>query len=299
MNPEIAAVICTRNRSASLRAALDTLTDQTLKPHRYEILIVDNGSTDDTRRVVEGTYRDAPQAIRYIYEERLGLSTARNRALAETAADVIAFMDDDALADKEWLAALLAVYEREPDAMCVGGKINLGWPYQYPPWLPDELLDYLGHFDYATGITKLHYPRYPVGTNISFRKDVFEQIGLFSEHYGRKGSSLLSNEELEICYRIERHGYGIFYTPEAIVTHVVAPERLSRSWFLRRAYWQGRSSARFERSHLSDQQKRRSEKPVATRALSRIWHLSPFRLLFEFVYRVGYLREQIYASADR
>ena len=246
---KISAVVCTHNRGRQLRGTLESLIDQSLAKEEYEIVVVDNGSTDQTKDVVEELARKSAVPMRYVYEENIGLSHARNRGIRESAGEIVAFIDDDALADPDWASALLSAYEQMPDAMCIGGKVIPRWPSAQPRWWPNALLSYLGIVDFGLTVRRLYYPRYPFGVNISFPKRVFTQVGLFSEHYGRNGRFLLSHEETEFCHRIERQGGRIFYTPGAVVTHVIQPERLSRRWLLRRGYWQGVSAARFEREH--------------------------------------------------
>jgi len=111
---EISAIVCTRNRADILRHAIDSLVAQTLPPDEFEILIIDNGSTDDTRSLTE-RYAERHRNVSYVAEPRLGLSNARNTGLGAARADVVAFIDDDATAGKTWLEKICSVFaERTP-----------------------------------------------------------------------------------------------------------------------------------------------------------------------------------------
>ena len=118
--------ICTLNRAADLKEALLSLLRQSY-PDPYEVIVVDNGSTDETRQVVEEYGKLVSIPVRYVYEERLGLSVARNRAIREASGEYVLFLDDDAIASEHWIAEIVALFERNPRIGCVGGKIEPLW----------------------------------------------------------------------------------------------------------------------------------------------------------------------------
>jgi hypothetical protein len=117
------------------------------------------------------------------------------------------------------------------------------WLAERPDWLPSSLEGFLGKLDYGDSPKELKYPEIPFGGNISFRKSIFEGLEKFSPKLGRDGKTLLSNEELELCARIEKQGWRLRYIPTAIVHHKVTPERLKKLWFYHRRYYQGKSDA--------------------------------------------------------
>lgn len=238
--------ISTRNRSAYLRRALESFTGQTLdnEEDSYQIVVVDNNSTDDTQQVVTEFRKTSLAPVECIFEKRPGLSFARNAAIEKSQADVIVFMDDDAYADRGWLNALVKVY-RETNAACVGGKIKLEWEAPRPDWLSDRLLYYLAHLDYGDQTVLLsNYKLIPYGANISFRKSILDKVGKFETTLGRTGEIMLDSEEVELCYRIRKAGGEIWYTPGARVFHTVSSKRLKKEYFLNSSYWKGRSGAR-------------------------------------------------------
>lgn len=241
--PTASVIVCTHNRATLLAKALDSLTRQTLPVDRRDIVVVDNASTDETRSVVEAFTPSLP-ALRYVHESRLGLSAARNRGATEARGDVLVFLDDDAVAEPDWLQALLAAYEQDPAVVAVAGRIELLWLAPRPAWMPKGLEGYYTKLDLGSDPMVLSYPRYPYGANMSVRADTFAAAGRFREDLGRKGTrSLLSNEEKDFFKRVAALSGTVVYEPHAGVLHSVAPERARPGWLLRRSFGQGRSEA--------------------------------------------------------
>src|SRR3972149_11111049 len=185
----ISVVVCTHNRSESLRETLRSLMLQNYPASDYEIIVVDNRSTDRTKEVVSEFSH-----VRYVLEEKMGLSHARNRGIKESRGDVVAFIDDDAKADKSWLSRLVQVYKEEKDAGCVGGRVILDWKCEKPSWWHTDLDEVFNGINYSDSRISLSHPRYPYGTNISFRTDIVEKAGGFRIDLGRIGSRLLAGE---------------------------------------------------------------------------------------------------------
>ncbi len=236
--PQIAAIICTHNRDHYLGDAIDSLLAQ--EGVNYEILVVDNGSTDDTKQVVES--RLSYPHLNYVYEPILGLSVARNRGAKETRAPILAYLDDDAIASPQWLRVLVDAYEQNEKLAIAGGKVTLIWPDNMTPpaWISGDLAGGLGAYDLGETVVSITNPQLtPRGLNYSMRRSFLEQIGGFDASLGRVGKKLLSNEELFVTELALNQGWEVAYLPDALVAHNVAPERLNRSWFLRRSWWQG------------------------------------------------------------
>ena len=238
----VSAIICTHNGARVLEKAISSLRNQDYPDNLYEIIVVDNASTDETPDVVAKVNRSGGKQVRYVEEPRLGLSHARNAGVRAAESDLVAFIDDDALADEGWLSGLVRVYA-EHDAACVGGKVVPIWSASRPRWLPEELHISLTIVDMGDETRQLFGLEYPAGTNVSFSKAALDHVGAFDPSLGRRGELLLSGEEDELCSRLEKAGYKRFYTPHAVVHHVVPASRLNKRWLMRRAYWQGRTSA--------------------------------------------------------
>jgi GT2 family glycosyltransferase len=241
-------VVCTHNRGRLLSDGIPQFLAQQLPAGEYEILLVDNASTDDTRQRVGDLIQRYPGRVRYVREGRLGLSSARNAGIRHANGRIIAFIDDDAVPAQGWLAALVSAFD-DPMVACAGGPVIPVLQGEWPAWFSPKLRTYISIFDKGSEPVPLTYNEYPRGVNIAFRETVFRMVGLFSPSFGRKGRSLMSYEEIEICYRIERAGWTILYVPNASVRHTVHADRLSQDWFLRRFYWQGKSEAYFDLIH--------------------------------------------------
>jgi glucosyl-dolichyl phosphate glucuronosyltransferase len=244
--PRISAVVCTHNRAAYLRKALRSLADQALPPAGFEVVVVDNASTDETSSVVREA-RGGGMDIVAVHEQRRGLAHARNAGLEASRAPYVAYLDDDAIATPAWLPTLLDVFEGErPVPGCAGGRIDPIWEAPRPAWLSDALLPYLAIIDWTPTPGVLDEPRYLAGANVAFARAALEEVGGFSPDLGRVGTRLLSNEEIAVERRLRRRGYRCYYHPAAAVSHHVPASRLEQRWFVRRFYWQGVSDAVLE-----------------------------------------------------
>ncbi len=248
--PLISAIICTHNREQYLGAAIDSLLQQRFEQYggRYEVIVVDNASGDRTSEIVKS--KSHPK-LRYVYEPTLGLSVARNRGAAVAKAEVLAYLDDDAEASAGWLTALWAVFEQEEKVAIAGGKVTLIWPPDTAPpdWLSDDLASSLGAYDLGNELTYIQDPTLtPRGLNYAVRRTFLTAVGGFDTHLGRVGTNLLSNEEQQLTRLALDNSWQVAYVPTALAAHNVAPDRIKRSWFLRRSWWQGISESYRERS---------------------------------------------------
>jgi glycosyltransferase involved in cell wall biosynthesis len=240
---DISTIICTRNRAEYLAEAIQSQADQTLEKALYETIVVDNGSTDDTRTIVRQEFAHVPN-LRYIYEPLLGLSRARNTGWKHARGTYVAYLDDDAIACSEWLERILHVFETvRPKPGCVGGKIKPIWGAGRPQWLSDKLAPILTIVDWSPRPIILSQNQWIAGANMAFPRGLLESIGGFDVTLGRKGNKLLSMEESLLRQRLEKKGYQCLYHPEIAVRHHIPGKRLKKGWFARRWYWQGVSDA--------------------------------------------------------
>lgn len=240
--PVVSVVVCTRNRSAALRGALESLLEVQYDPALWEMVIIDNASTDDTAEIARSVAAANPARVRVLVEPTIGLSAARNAGIAAAAAEIIAFIDDDAYPEPGWLSAVVEGFSR-PEVMCVGGPVAPLLEGELPSWFRGRFLPYLTVWDPGPEPVELRYNEYPRGANIAYRRSGIELVGGFSEHLGRKGSSLLSCEEIELCLRLERAGFITLYVPGARVRHLTPVGRMTPEWLAARFEAQGRSEA--------------------------------------------------------
>jgi glycosyltransferase involved in cell wall biosynthesis len=236
---QISAIICTHNRDNYLGAAIDSLLAQEFADG-FEVVVVDNGSSDSTRSVVEQRLTDC--RLKYVFEPIIGLSVARNTGAKVASGEILAYLDDDAVASACWLQVLFSGYQSNTKLAIAGGKVTLLWPQgiQPPHWLSPGLTVNLGAYDLGDSIVYINNPGLtPRGLNYSIRRSFLEEIGGFDPNLGRVGTKLLSNEELQMTELALERGWQVAYFPEALVAHNVSLERLQRSWFLQRGWWQG------------------------------------------------------------
>jgi glycosyltransferase involved in cell wall biosynthesis len=240
-NLKISAVVCTYNNASLLRNTLDSLIKQTLPPQEYEIIVVDNNSTDNTKEVVLEFQQQCSHQIHYVLETTQGLSAARNTGIQQSNGPIISFIDDDAEADPNWLAAMVEAFNQHPDAWGVGGNIFAIWDAKRPAWLTDDFLPDLTIINRGPDKLKLTRTQIMAGVNCSFRREVFTEVGDFPTDLGRVGKSLLAGEEAELCLRMHLQGISMYNIPDVVVFHHATPERMTRSYFRRRCYLSGLS----------------------------------------------------------
>jgi glycosyltransferase involved in cell wall biosynthesis len=229
---------------------VQSVRSQGFPPDRFEIIVVDNASTDDTRAVVEGLQRSGGHPVRYEFEPEPNLCIARNRGAALAQNDIVAFIDDDALVEPGWLDSLEKAYTSQGSSVvAVGGAVELLWEGEQPRWLSPELEPYLSSTPHLGDKARFLGPQMtPVGTNFSIRRETLLELGGFTPVFGRSGRGLYTNDETDLCHRVWRTGGEIYYTAAARVLHRVVAERTTRRWFLRRAYWQGASDVLLEQA---------------------------------------------------
>ena len=250
---DFTVIICTYNRSHNLPGCVECLShQQDAGSFDWEILIVDNNSSDDTRQVVEQLARVSSIKLRYVFEAQQGLNYARNRGVQESDSRYFCFVDDDIKVRPDWLVALYQALESN-DADTVGGRIHLDPDIQLPPWVTGEVRGFLGYQDYGEAPFWMDgRSQYPYGGNMSFNRRVVDKIGMFNTKVGRKGEGrkrgeLFKGAETDYFHRLAATGDARFYyEPRAIVYHQVQPHQLERKYLLTIHYNAGFQKAYFD-----------------------------------------------------
>lgn len=242
---KITVIVCTYNRCRQLAVALESVA-RSVHPDfaSWEILVVDNNSTDQTREVAETFCRRHEGRFRYLFEKRKGKSNALNAGITSAVGDVLAFMDDDVQVEPTWLLNLVEGLRNNEWAGC-GGRVLPQQDVPLPKWLPPDAWFApapLAIFDRGSERRELHEP--PFGTNMAFRKTVFEKYGGFRSDLGPGSNSEIRNEDSEFGRRILAGGERIYYEPSAVVYHSIVPERLNQQYFLTWWFDKGRSGVR-------------------------------------------------------
>ena len=249
----LTVALCTHNHARRLNKTLLGLARLVPPESPWELLIVDNASTDDTAQLVASPgWRTPGTKVRVVREERLGVSNARNRAISEASGEYVVFMDDDETPDPQWLRA----YERiilahRPDSL--GGRIEVQLEdSNRPSWLQDELLGFLGRLDYGGTTRPLTEFDTPIFTgNAGFLKETFARIGLFDAGLGRRGANNTGGEDVDIYRRMIRAGCSVWWVPDAVIHHRVTAGKLRRSYFLDLHFRQGCTEGLRKRGNAS------------------------------------------------
>lgn len=268
-------ILCTYNRRSLVLSTLASLRRQTLPYDQFEVLVVDNGSSDGTRQTIyryinaRANQRRLPAdtwRVRYLLEPRNGLAHARNRALQAASGKIAVFLDDDALADPHLLEHLMVAYQ-ETSADAIGGRVDLRWEAPRPYWFTDDLLPLLGYFAPSTTSMRLPDSLSLSNCNFSAKISALRSIGLFSPFISKRLHAPVSMESEDFCRRLRNAGYKLWYTPNAIVTHRVSAPRLQRAFFSGRAYWQGRAEImnRYANNSIS-------KAPTSSHILRTLYH---------------------------
>ena len=252
---DFTVIVCTYNRAGNLPSCLAALAaQQGIAGLDWEVLVVDNNSSDDTRRVVESLARELPIKVRCVREREQGLNHARNRGVTSSQGTRFTFVDDDIRVSPQWLAALNEAFVRS-DADAIGGRIHLDPSIELPPWVVpgSEIAGFLGFQDFGDEPFRMDgKSRYPFGGNMSFHRRVVDRIGLFDPKLGRKGAGrkrgeLFKGAETDYFHRLAADGDArIFYEPRAIVYHRVEAFQLQQRYFLTIHFNAGFQKARYD-----------------------------------------------------
>jgi glycosyltransferase involved in cell wall biosynthesis len=248
MTPRGSIVICTYNRADRLVHALASIDRLEDPGSPYEVVVVDNASTDGTPALLrDWAARAVPggPVRRAVHEPRPGKSFALNLAVASTTSDWLALTDDDVLVTPDWLAVAAKAFAERPDLDYLGGKVLPLWEAEPPAWFSMSERDLFGTiaildygdegFDFAGKV--------PLGANIVYRRRAFERAGLFRTDLGRDHTTLRGQEFPEHLLRLEAAGGRGRYVPGLVVHHHIPARRLTKRYYREWFYWKGVSRA--------------------------------------------------------
>jgi glycosyltransferase involved in cell wall biosynthesis len=239
---DISVILCTYNRCDLLLRALESILAQKIDQVRYEVIVVDNNSTDNTRGVVESFIAKGHTNLRYLFEGKQGLAHARNAGIMVANAPIVALTDDDLCVASDWVAQIKYAFDKHPEVVLVGSRVLPRWNTEPPSWLTKDHWSPLALFDQQDSFySDAQRPHCLLG--ISLRREVFEHVGFFAPELQRVKDGIGSSEDHELQLRLWRGGYRSMYVPEITVIADVQLERMNKSYHRRWHSGHGKSMA--------------------------------------------------------
>ena len=239
---QISVILCIYNGANSLPTALRSLLNLTVpKGLSWEVILVNNNSTDDTGRIIEDFVGTSGLNAQALFEPRQGRAFALNAGIRKARGEIIAFTDDDVIVDPQWLVGLSNMFATF-ECIAVAGRVKPLWDQPQPDWLEMENQQVVGHFEYGERPIPINLP--PIGANSAFRRSAFEKYGLFRVELGVNKSEIGGTEDDEFGRRLLQAGEKIMYAPDAIIHLPVESHRLTKDYFLRWFYSMGKANMR-------------------------------------------------------
>jgi glycosyltransferase involved in cell wall biosynthesis len=249
--PGVTVLIATYNRASVLSETLEAFTRVDQAGIDWNIVVVDNNSTDNTHEIAIKYAERLP--LSYLKEERPGKNCALNKALRECQLkDIVVFTDDDVTPARNWLQEIVSSVQKWPDVAIFGGKVEVVWPdNKQPEWATPEWIMAFGfpRHHYADGEAFYEAPACPFGPNYWVRKVVFQKVPFFDETLGPKPRNRIQGDETAFLMNLQGHGFQLLYYPGAEVYHRILHEGCTIPWLRRRAYTHGRGEVRLHGLH--------------------------------------------------
>lgn len=248
---DVSVILCTYNRARLLERALGALRNQrTVLGLTWELILVDNNSSDDTRAVMSAARAIFSVPLHYVFEPRQGLSHARNAGVHHAKGIFLAFTDDDCRPEPSWIQDLVNCMGRwKADGL--GGRILPEWSSPPPPWLATErhlwtsmaMLDDLAVRRVELGPWQREHGFRVWGANMAFRRSALELAGGFDPKAGVSGHRKYSHDDTLLVRKIVEAGWVVMYDPLPTVHHWVGPDRMRKRFFRRHSFYYGEGSA--------------------------------------------------------
>jgi glycosyltransferase involved in cell wall biosynthesis len=231
----LSIIICTYNRSQYLYDCLKNIAENDFPYENYEIVLINNNSTDNTEAECRRFQKDFPQVnFRYFVETNQGLSFARNRGMTEAKGDIFVFLDDDAFVSNNYLNNLRKNVEKLPHLAAFGGKITPKFENgKIPKWLSKWTYSWVSAIDMGNKIKLFKGKSYPIGANMGISRSATESVGVFNTKLGRSKKNLMAGEEKDIFNRIKNLGEKIYYFPNIEVLHVIPENRTTDDYIIK------------------------------------------------------------------
>lgn len=229
----VSVIVCTYNRALLLKNCLRSLDKQSISKKHFEVIVVDNNSTDDTQKVVKDSKKNYSNT-RVVIENKQGLSYARNRGWKEAKGKYVAYIDDDAIAQTDWVEQIINFHKTHPSVQVFGGPYDRFFYNSPPSWLPENY----GTLNLGKRIRQLNTRNEWIsGSNMIVSKSILEKYGGYATNLGMKGDKILYGEETELLVRLKKNGESVYYVPSISVKHLVADYKLHFWWLVANSYF--------------------------------------------------------------
>lgn len=232
----LSIIICTRNRANEVVNCLPVVGSQAKEFGDVEVVVIDNGSTDNTKEVVEQCSAQTPYPFRYVFEPIAGLCQARNRGRAEARGSVLAYIDDDEILGDGWVARLREHFLRRRSD-CLGGKIGSKLEGELPFPMDDTMRWFFCETKLGDEARFLESPEHPYGGNMAFTTEVFDTVGGFDPELKLYG------DETNFFKRASDAGFSMYYDPELVTDQVIPANRLTEEELRAKSYQWGNGAA--------------------------------------------------------
>lgn len=237
----VSVIICTYNRSHYLKKCITSFLRQNCELKDFEILIIDNNSTDQTVQTFKELATTSQHQLYYFKEENQGLSHARNRGIKEARGKFIAFVDDDAEAEVDYIKNMITIITQHQLVQVFGGKTIPSFESSPPKWLSTYLMPLYAQLNLGNSFKKMKKGQFPVGANMVFKKDILPNNEPFDTDLGRNGESLESGEEKHLFNELRKNNIIPYYAPNCQVKHLIPEKRLSLDYIKKQALGTGKS----------------------------------------------------------
>ncbi len=233
---EVSVVICTYNREKHIGRALESLIAQTADKENYEIIVIDNNSTDHTPEIIKNFKQKYPDySIKIEKEIQQGLSFARNKGIDISSGKIISFIDDDAIAAPDFIEKIIQNEKKYPGFLAFGGKVLPKYETGNTPlWMSRYIERIISIVDMGDKVKKFK-KTYPVGCNMIFRKEIFDKVGKFNTRLR------LRSDDKYIFLKIMEDDYEVLYLPDVVVQHFIDDFRTTKEYVIKVSRLNGKS----------------------------------------------------------
>lgn len=225
----LSIIVCTFNREKYIGRCLEHLVNQNADTSTFEVIVINNNSTDSSAQICSEIVSQHAH-FHYFLEKNQGLSYSRNRGIKESKGDILAFLDDDAFAQKDYVSNTIKFFKNHSEVQAIGGKIKPLYEGTPPKWMTSYLWPLVAAQDLGDRPKPFSGRKFPIGANMAFQKSIFERYGTFNLNLGRTGTKLEGGEEKDFFLRLKKDRISVFYVPNVEVNHIIPEKRVTKEY---------------------------------------------------------------------